>query len=317
MKYYKNLDFCSEDDNDSIKMFKDLGQNESFSTNFILPEGSFQCGNNFKNNESNANEIKNIDKNNFFNENTIFSSKRSFENTNLIIDKNNNFQININSKKVNHSYSKKVDAIINNNTKSKNEKKVKGRKKIDSNEFGKHDRNTDDNMTRKCKHIVLDNIFKSINATIKKVYNNNTGDCNEIRQLKKINQGQILKSKADYNKEFLYKRMSEIFSSNISTKYSRHSLEYNKNLINQLLNEGDEKKRVIFEKIFNLTFLDCLKCFRCETIIQELEGFRKLDEVCLSFKDDENYMNKFKEFINNYEEKIMSKKLRNRAKKNN
>lgn len=314
-----NYDIRPEDDNDSMKITKDLGQNESISTNFFVNDGFFIWGND-KINENNNNEIQidtNIELNKYFNEKTVSSSKRSFETSNLIIEKNNNFQININSKKVIGLFTKKVDKIINNKTNSQQEKRLLGRKKNNSNEIGKHNRNTDDNMTRKCKHIILDNTFKSFNATIKKVYNNNIGDGNNKKQLKKINQGQIVSSKADYNKKFLNKRMKDIFSDNISSKYSRHSLDYNKILIQRLLNEEDEEKRRIFTKIFNLTFLDCLKYFRGDINIQELEGFTKLDEACFPFKDDENYMKKFRDFILKYEEKIMNKQLRNRAKKYN
>ena len=305
-----NYDIRPEDDNDSMKITKDLGQNESISTNFFVNDGFFIWGND-KINENNNNEIQidtNIELNKYFNEKTVSSSKRSFETSNLIIEKNNNFQININSKKVTELNIKKVDK------KSKQEKRLLGRKKNNSNEIGKHNRNTDDNLIRKCKHIILENAFKSINATIKKLYHNNIGAGDNKKELKKINQGQIVSSKADYNKGFLNKTMKDIFSDNISTKYSRYSLDYNKILIQKLLNEEDEEKRRIFKTIFNLTFLDCIKYFRGDINIQELEGFIKLDEACFPFKDDENYMIKFKNFILNYEENIMSKKLRNKEK---
>ena len=140
---------------------------------------------------------------------------------------------------------------------------------------------------------------------------------NGEKELKKINQRQILNSKADYNKEFLNKTLKEIFSDNITTKYSTYPLTHNKIVINNLLNEKDEEKRKVFKRLFNLTILDCLNHFNGKNYIQDLEGFIKLDEACTKLNLDEEYMIILKNFVINYEEKIMNKKERNREKKKN
>ena len=126
-----------------------------------------------------------------------------------------------------------------------------------------------------------------------------------------------MNSKADYNKEFLNKTLKEIFSDNITTKYSTYPLTHNKIVINNLLNEKDEEKRKVFKRLFNLTFLDCLNHFNGKNYIQDLEGFIKLDEACTKLNLDEEYMIILKNFVINYEEKIMNKKKRNREKKKN
>ena len=93
--------------------------------------------------------------------------------------------------------------------------------------------------------------------------------------------------------------------------------DYNKNLINELLNEKDNEKRTIFEKIFNLTFVQVLKHFRKEIFIEELKGLNRIDEVCEEFDnskgDKEEYKNYFKYFVGKFKEKINKKNPRNRA----
>lgn len=76
---------------------------------------------------------------------------------------------------------------------------------------------------------------------------------------------------------FLNKKLKSIFSKDISTKYKRYPHDYNKNLINSLLNEEDEQKRFIFEKIFNLTFLQCIEHIRSTKKIEELNTKRSME----------------------------------------
>ena len=263
----------------------------------------------------NNNEIKKISYiNNDFpkDENTGFtSSKKS------ISQKKNNLK----NQKIPKFIQIKVEEIKpikNEEKKISSEKKLIGRKTKNSDELGEHNKFTDDNLSRKCKRVLLEILFYYINNIIKKVYNNNIYDGENERQLMKLNQSQTICSKADYNREFLNKKLKEIFSNDISTKYTKHSLSHNRDLIQKLLNEEDEQKKIIFQKLFNLTFFNCLDHFRGTQKFQELEGMMLLDEACKQFqfdKDFEKYKHQFKNFIMNYEVIIMKKKLRNRSKK--
>ena len=195
------------------------------------------------------------------------------------------------------------------------EKKLLGRKKKNSDECGVHNKFSDDNLSRKCKHIILDSVYNFINIKLKEIYN----DKKDKKELLKLNQGQIVSSKVIYNLEFLNKKLKDIFSDNISTKYTKYEPEHNKNLINFLLNEEDIEKRLYFQRLFNLKFFDCLKHFRGDNFIKELDGMIRLDEVCQNFKDEENkhiYEKGFMHFIKYYEYIILQKKPRNRKKKN-
>ena len=76
------------------------------------------------------------------------------------------------------------------------------------------------------------------------------------------------------------------------------------------MNEKDEAKRILFRKIFNLTFLDSLNHFRGTKLIKELNGLKKYDEVCKKFEEDEDYLYSFKYYIDNYEKIMENKKWR-------
>ena len=169
------------------------------------------------------------------------------------------------------------------------EKKLLGRKCKNSDESGKHNKFSDNNLSRRCKHILLNYLYIFINYLLKEVYDNNNLSEENRKQLLKINQKQVLNNKVDYNIKFLNKKLKDIFSDNISKKYRKYSPQYNKILIEQLLNEKDEAKKNLFEKIFNLTFFDCLKYFRGETNIDVLEGLVRLDKACKNFKNEKDY----------------------------
>ena len=179
---------------------------------------------------------------------------------------------------------------------------TRGRKKQNSGETGLHTKHYDDNMMRRINKVSLENLRKYINSLI----------------------GNLLKEK-----------IKDIFSGEISAKYKNkiYTKDYNKKLINELLllyeknkdkisEEESSKEKSPIEKIyfiFNLTYLEYLKLFRKEIIIEELNDLPKVDEVCKKFKDANNgdieeYKTNFTNFISNYEKIINDKKSRNRDK---
>ena len=107
-----------------------------------------------------------------------------------------------------------------------------------------------------------------------------------------MNQNQIINSKADYNRNFK-KTIKAIFSNRISLKYIKHFTEHNKNIINQVLNEKNRDIKMIFEKIFNLTFLDYLEHFRGTKYFKKLDRMTNLVEYCNKFENDQNYICQF------------------------
>ena len=176
-------------------------------------------------------------------------------------------------------------------------KKKRGRKrkspKIEKKE--PHNKYSDDNIIKKCKHLVLKYTLEFINNKIKKVYNGNIENGPLKKELQIINNSQKSNSHAEFNKNFIKKKLGEIFSENISGKYKKnYPHNHNKLLIEELMNEKDENKKSFFNKLFNLNFMQCLDHFIGNKYIKELNGLQYFEQI----KDD--ILNKYKEDGNTY-----------------
>ena len=192
-------------------------------------------------------------------------------------------------------------------------KKVGRKRKLD---YEDNHKIANDNMIRKCKHLVINNCIEFLNFQIKKIYHNNIGEGILIKKILDINQIQKSDNKLESTKLFLNKKLSEIFSVDISLKYSSFLPDHNKILISILLNEEDIEKREKFQKIFNLTFADCMQLFLGNNNKYiEFEGFPVLDEIKDELNEDNEYLEKIKNFLLNFEDIIKHKKPRKRNKK--
>jgi hypothetical protein len=226
------------------------------------------------------------------------------------INKNDKKETNINTKD-----------IIKSTNETENNNKYKD-KEISINKKRRRTSNTNNNseyepkkMRVKCKQILLEAIMNFINQKIKEKYNFEIGKGICENQLKKLNQKQNSTTDVDFNKEFINKPIKDIFSDNISKKFTTYLETHNKNIINNLLNEKDLNKRDYFTKLFSLTFLDCLKYFRGEVYFDELKGMHSLDdEIENNFGKDE-YIEQVKHYFNNYEKIIEKLRHRDRIKK--
>ena len=190
-----------------------------------------------------------------------------------------------------------------------------GRKKKNSSEEGKHNKYSGDNLIRKCKRILLHYLYVLINNIIEDIYKNEKGYNKKTKRLLKINQFQIANSDVNFNKEFLNKKLKDIFSDNVTLRCKKYGLEHNKILINKLLNEEDNNKRLLFTKIFNLTFFECLEHFRGTNYIKELDNLVQYEDICKNFEIDEDYLFSFKYYIENYEKIIKGKNARRKKEK--
>ena len=197
--------------------------------------------------------------------------------------------------------------------KEKSEKKC-GRKRIRNVENQEeHNKFSDDNIRRKCKHLILKYLLKFINKQINIVYNGKIGNSIFIKELKITNQKQKFDATIRFNKLFLNKTLCEIFSEDISKKYTNLPINHNKNLINKLINEEDEFKKIYFEKLFNLTFIQCLKHIIGKEYNPLLEGLKcfndiKNNEIIEKYEEDgEEYSKEIEYYLNNFE-KIINKK---------
>ena len=201
------------------------------------------------------------------------------------------------------------------------QRKKCGRKRLrnDDNQ-NEHNKYSDDNLRRKIKHLILKNILKFLNLQIKSIYNEDIGNGIFRKELQTINQSQKSDATINFNIQFLTKQLSEIFSDNISGRFTNLPPNHNKSLIKQLLNEKDEEKRNYFRKLFGLKVIDCLKHFRGEEHIEILDGlvhFKDMeDEILSKYEEDgKDYYETLKYYLDNYERIIYKKKARKSRKK--
>ena len=210
--------------------------------------------------------------------------------------------------------SKELEIEIKNEEKD-NEEKLFGRKKANSTKKGKHNKYSDDNLVRKCKHLLLDTIMKFINKRIKEIYNGDIGQGMLIKKLFTLNHGQKSNSIAQFNKELLYKTFREIYSDNISTRYTNFPENHNKRLIEKLINDEDEEKRNYFYNLFNLNLIQGLNHIIGEERIEELNGIESIDQILNNYYNDPDYKECLKYYLINFGNIINKKRSRKKRDK--
>lgn len=235
----------------------------------------------FIDNEQEGFDINKYDFKNF-NEDNIISGISTKETMNKNKNKENKEEMN----------QVKADEIFPNysNEKVKNEKRhtnLLGRKKKgESGNRGRHSKYSIDKLLSKIKHLVLDNALKFINDKIKEIYNGEINHGIFIKKLLIINKRQISDVSAQFNKEFLNKTLGEIYSENISIRYNTYLPCHNSNLIKVLKSDKDEDKKNYFEKLFRITFFECLKHFRGNQKMEELEGLKEFNDIKSQYEED-------------------------------
>ena len=176
-----------------------------------------------------------------------------------------------------------VDHSPDNNSSPKNKNNNKngnlGRKRRSDATKGEHNRFSDDNLRKKTKHVVLHYAEIFINEKIKEVYNGNIGIGMFKKQILTLNGDQKSNSSIAYNQQFLHKKLGAIFSDDISKRFTNYNKKHNKELIEELMNEKNEFIRDYFRKLFNITFMQLMKHFRGDEIIQELQGMKLLYQI--------------------------------------
>ena len=236
---------------------------------------------------------------------------------NLVID-SNNIENNNNKKVIDKLMKEDIQKRIKNNIYIKRpfkEKKKLGRKIKSEKNLGEHNKFSDDNIQKKLKNAILNNLFEFVNEKIKFFYSDDIKGKARTRAklLLKLKQKVRERDKVEYNKLFLNKTLSSIFSEEISSKYSRFNPNHNKDLIQKLLNEEDKIKNEYFKDLFNLTFMDALNHFRGTAINEKLNGLKTFDDYCKSLESEiynDEYKKVLKFYLMNYEKEILRKRAR-------
>ena len=202
--------------------------------------------------------------------------------------------------------------------------KLLGRKKKNSGEIGKHDKYAENNMTRKMKVIIKNDLLDFINSKIKNelnlsniIINGKIYKENEIKLLN-IKQDQIKDTNVDFNLTFLNTKIKDILSEKISKNNRiKYPSDFNDILINKIYHIKNGES---ITSILDMTFLECLKYYRKdEDIINDAKysclkglekGFENLKDKLMNNNEEEDYVDKLIELIKEFEEIYSKKKSR-------
>ena len=191
---------------------------------------------------------------------------------------------------------------INSNNKNKIFKTKKvlkpGRIKKNSSKKGKHDKFQKDNIIRRFKVFLMRNIFNYINNSF--IINTNKDENNRVNVLQRISSFNSKSISKQDNIKWLNSKIKDVFSENLK-KFICFDLDYNKKLINKIIQEGKEKKTIyILNKTIKEIWIAYINDDKnnnfigFDTIKQDIIKLRKLGET-------ETYINLYIKVANDFE----------------
>lgn len=221
--------------------------------------------------------------------------------------------------------------------------KKPGRKKLNDYSKRRHSKNSSDNIIKKIKSKFLEYSLKFINKVLNsnlnkknKTYYNyllrkkKKDDDDDLEDLiKSLDYKYVNRIKKDSELSLLNKSLKEIFSQDISSKYSRLPKNSNQIIIDRIIT--DEKDNDIIMFVFNLTLREWIDVFiykkelkdimkinnlNEEKINQLSSLFDRVDKLLLDIyqKDcNKNYLSHFISLMYNYERWFFIKKGRRRS----
>ena len=159
---------------------------------------------------------------------------------------------------------------------------------------------SNDNLKRKCVYLIIDNIRQFLNEKINLLYHGN-----KIILLVKNNLIDSNRNIIFNIEDFMETTIGEIFSKDISPRYSFLPKEHNKLIVDKLINEKDEYIKNYFKKIFNINMSQCFNHFCGKESIYILNGLKCFndikDEMMKNYDDGEKYINNLEYFLMNFE----------------
>ena len=160
--------------------------------------------------------------------------------------------------------------------------------------IGYHTKFSHDNILRKVRVKFFHKLINYINSIILSKYRN----IPVLKPLKgKVSQDNTI----DFNKKLLNTKLKDIFLNyEINGKFKLYERFYNKKIIEKIYEENIQELIDILE----ITFLDAFNIFRNKIKDQKLNGLEKIDTVLEDIKlkeNDEEYINKFREIVMNFE----------------
>lgn len=196
--------------------------------------------------------------------------------------------------------------------------KKRGRKKKGEESVSEsHNKYSNDNMTRKTKHLVCKSLLNFFNHKIFDLYKGKIGHGSNKKKFILGKHSQISNGNIESNKQFLQKTLKEIFSVELSANVKNYQKDHNQKLIEILINEDDIEKREYFKGLFNLNFLYCLKYYRSVGDDNEylyIKGSKRFidleNDAKFRKKYEDDYINLLREFMEDYEKNLEKRKGR-------
>ena len=214
-----------------------------------------------------------------------------------------------------------------------------GRKKQDDFTKRKHDKNSADNIIKKLKLKFFEYSLKFLN-NILNAYLDKTKIIEYTRFLRKdikiedetqnlikfLDYKFVDKIKKETDLQLLKSPLKDIFSNDISPKYSTLSRDSNKKMIERILEEQKDNLNIMFA--FNLTFEEWIEIFTFKKELKSFiildkdkmkdlnDKFIKLDKLIMEIYDKNytnNYLSYFISYAFNYKRWFIMKRGRNRV----
>lgn len=167
---------------------------------------------------------------------------------------------------------------------------------------GKHNKLSQDNIIRRFKVKLINNIYEYINS----LFNiNNYGKSKKpIIILKKVNPSITRSISKQDNIDWLNTTLKFFFSNNVSIKFSNYSYDYNEKLITRIYEKKQEKKVI---SILDQKIKDMLYIYSTDDIYQMYPGFKTLKDDIETFKkqgESNLYIQMFMLIAQNFEKTI-------------
>ena len=181
---------------------------------------------------------------------------------------------------------------------------LQGRKRKGSSDIGDHTKNSSDNIMKKITLLYFDYLVKSINEILK--------DNNLDYSFIKLSSSFIDTLKRKTILKYLDMTLEKILSQDISSKYSLKEREYNKKIMEEILENFNDLK-----DIFELKFRDWINEFIMAKEPGINNGFRfkglvgLLSKILGKYKNDEQYCVDFVYLMYHYEKWFKNRRVRN------
>ena len=182
------------------------------------------------------------------------------------------------------------------------EKKIKrGRSKKSSNKMGKHNKYKWDNLIRRFKVFLTNNIYNYINDSFE--VNKNKDRQKKIKTIKYVSSKLIKSIKKVDNLNWINSKLKDFYSNEVSSRFFTYNNQYNKKLIDKIYKKGKEKKVI---EILEKTIYDFWEIYINGDKDNKYNGFKTLKDDIIILREKkgetEKYIEKYIYYSKNFME---------------